>query len=181
MYLPSIGLFLGLSQAVAQFLERPALWKFQFASLALAFVIAFGLGVQTYQHNEIWRDDITFLTNTFTYEPSTSAAHLAAGNAYFRRDDYDHAIEQYRISKQILDRLPMVYNNLAIALFARKQPGDVDEALDNAKHALILGTDPVYAGVAHTAYEILASIFEYKGDKTKAGIFRSKAGKKDEL
>jgi tetratricopeptide (TPR) repeat protein len=177
MYVPSAGLFLGLGQSLASTLERKD-ERLRRTVFAGGVLVAALLAALTFRQGALWHDVITLFGNTMIYERSTSAAHVMLGNAYLAEGDDDHAIEQYRRAIRMLDKLPMAPANLAVALFARRQGTDVDEAIAAAEHALALSTDPVHADIAKQARETLAALYDYKGDKEKAEMYRqSTSGK----
>ncbi|MFY9288590.1 MAG: hypothetical protein WAO98_08835, partial [Alphaproteobacteria bacterium] len=79
MYLPSIGLCLGLGQSLAQLFEKKKYKKMSGQVAVIAILLAALLGILTYRQNFIWQNAFTFYPNILKYkEPSVRALNNLA-------------------------------------------------------------------------------------------------------
>lgn len=94
MYLPSIGLFLGLAQTAALWLGKKKFKNVRPVMTALVVLAAVPLGAATWLQNETWRDPVTFYEHIFQCGEDSGRAHDSLAQFYFNTGDYDKAETQ---------------------------------------------------------------------------------------
>ena len=106
LYLASFGLFLAtvvlgtcLVRSFTTVWRRPRIIRVAAASLALAVIV--GLCSVTYQRNAIYRDPVLLWSDTVNKSPHKGRPRNNLGHAYALRDDWERAIEEFRIAVQL--------------------------------------------------------------------------------
>ena len=169
LYLPSIGLFLGTSQALAKTHIRLQQRKPMEGSLAI--ILAIVLGVLTYRQNTIWSDPETLYLNIFKNGEPSPHAHNNLAVIYTLQGKYKEALEQYDLSIELSgDTNAQTHHNLAITLLNGPDRGRyTQEAIRHLKRALEL--DPDY----YASSNALATLYDMQGDAEQAAYYRQKA------
>ena len=94
MYLPSVGLFLGVAQTfVVLMKDRPK--ALPIIGSAAALIFSGVLLAKTYDQNKIWHDPVSFYNNIFKYGEKSSRARNNLALYYSDLGQYDAAIEQF--------------------------------------------------------------------------------------
>ncbi len=153
MYLPSIGLILGLMAWLSR-TRIPGL-----PVLAVSAIIALALGSVTFIQNRVWASPITFYENILRAAKGNCRVHNNLGMAYAERGEGDRAIEQYLKAVAIKDVYAQVRHNLAEEYMRR---GDLQEAIVQLKRALDI--DPQF----YYSYKNLAAVYQRLGDQKEA-------------
>lgn len=170
MYLPTLGLFLGIAEACHPFvqkLQKPAL---RYGATGLAFIIVAALSARTFDQNKNWRDQITFYNYIFSYGVVSPRAHNNLAIAYANIGDYQKAIDEYRRAVQEGDTYAETHFNLALSLLGMPdQSQHVDEAIAELERSLAM--DPRF----YRSYGALAQIYAQKGNREKAEYYMQKA------
>jgi hypothetical protein len=106
LYLASIGILLvvvalgsGLTHWLIKVRQRPRLVRIGAGSLACSLVLAFC--VMTFQRNELYRDPVLLWSDTVEKSSQKPRPHNNLGHAYVLRNDWDRAIEEYRIAARL--------------------------------------------------------------------------------
>ena len=104
LYLPMVGLCLSFPLLVA-FILRLLNEKSGLAvrALPVGVSILLILTVATSMRNQIWRDEVTLWTDVVSKSPDKPRAYNALAMTYFRRTDFDKALE---ITRAGLQRMP---------------------------------------------------------------------------
>jgi tetratricopeptide (TPR) repeat protein len=117
LYLVSIGVLLAvvvlgsrLTHWLTKVLHRPRLVEIGAGSLSLALVLA--LCLATLERNALYRDPILLWSDTVEKSPQKARPHNNLGHAYALRDDWDHAIEEFRIAAQLDPDYTLAKKNL---------------------------------------------------------------------
>lgn len=160
MYLPSIGLFLGVSATLQRNLRSYAGRRML---VTAAIVLVFAWGVRTFQQNEIWATPITFYENILRYDPNVARIHNNLAMAYSEVGENEKAIEHYRRAIELSDAYPQVHHNLALALVKRNQ---IQDALAEFQKAIAM--DPDF----FQSYGALVDLYRQLGDTQKSGEAR---------
>lgn len=113
-YLPSVGFAVALAIAGAAVPQENPAWRR--SAIATALLIVVLLSVMTFERIAIWRDDLTFWTDTVQKSPNAGAAHAALGYALFARGSVDRAITEYEVAIQLKPDHADSYLNLGVAL-----------------------------------------------------------------
>ncbi|MGE5053855.1 MAG: hypothetical protein ACM3WP_06785 [Acidobacteriota bacterium] len=189
MYLPTIGLALGIALTLQVWLDRRS-GKAEVLAAMLLAVTALALGVKTHIQNKVWRNPETFYGNIIANGEISGRAHNNLGVFYLEQGEFEKAIEQYRLAiahpgEQA--ELPRLHIYLAAAyLGVRVDPEndtftlqEVFQALHSSSHVpeaiqelnTALDLDPNM----YMADAMLAEIYHYQGDNEKALFYKNQA------
>jgi len=179
MYMPTMGLFLGLTQTVANFLETR-----QNLARLLVIILAFSLGITTFFQNKVWRNLETLTQNVIQNggREDRLAAHLDL--YYLERGEFDKAIKQllHEVNHpdgRTRNQMAEIHMSLALAWLHITPSNanqltidDINRALPSSQYipeALIelgkaLEDNPGY----YWAHIVLAAIYQYQGDSQTA-------------
>lgn len=160
MYLPSIGLFLGMFWWLSLKNLKPRL------VMAATVCIAIALSVLTFRQNQVWRTPVSFYTHILGFNEGTGRVHNNLGMAYSALGRRDLAIQHYQLAIQLgYDKYPQVYHNIAIEFIGTQQ---LDAAEEYFLKALSINPRFIYT------YEYLIKLYEFKGNAQKAEEYRQK-------
>ena len=117
LYLASIGVFLAmvflgshLAQWLTKLSKRPRPVLIGAGSLAVAFVLA--LCTMTFQRNVLYSDPVLLWSDTVEKSPLKARPHNNLGHAHMLRDDWDRAIEEFRIATRLDPNYALAQKNL---------------------------------------------------------------------
>lgn len=165
MYMPTIGLFLGVAVALAYIYDRWLISWQRCLILGVALVLVILMVVRSYQQNLVWQSPITFYLHMFQYTQKSSRAHNNLGIAYVDKGETQKAIEQFRLSTRVSDVYAETHYNWALALIASSAGVTREgrqEAILHLKRAIEL--DPGF----FRAYGRLAILYHQLGDAQTA-------------
>lgn len=124
LYLASIGVLLVLVFLGTQFtrwlvaaVRHPRLIQAGAGTVALALIC--GLSILTYQRNALYRDPILLWSDTVEKSPQKARPHNNLGHAYLLRDDWERAIEEFRIAVRLDPDYALAQKNLRAAYLHR--------------------------------------------------------------
>jgi protein O-mannosyl-transferase len=170
MYLPALGLFLGLAKWVVENLERLKQPFLTYSALGLAFASIVALSARTYDQNKLWHDPIVFYNNIFAYGVTSPRAHNNLAIAYTNAHDLPKAIEEYRRAIKEGDTYAETHYNLALALLSLPDPqAQVPQAIIELERSIEI--EPRF----YRSYLTLAELYARTGDAAKAAAYRRKA------
>ena len=177
MYLPVMGLFLGVAQTAAGFFETR-----QNAARLLVLVMAFSLGITTFFQNEVWRSPETLYRNVLQNGELGNRLCPGAGIFYMQQGEFDKAIEPFKCTLNYPDRphkrdwAAEIHLQLAMAWLQVRMnemednasQGEVARALPSCQHipeaigelGKALQADPDF----YWAHIVLADIYQYQGN-----------------
>ena len=185
IYLPAVGLFLGLSQTVAAWLSNKRALA---ATAGVVIVAALMLGARTYQQNEILREPRLTFEYINKNNPSVWS-HYELGVIYVGKKEYTKAAEQWREVeagdyRAYLNKGGALYMHNSMAYIYLNAIGDktditqqdILDALPSSQHIpeaieefkLALDADPH----ACCASLFLSLIYGYLGEKDKAAYYK---------
>lgn len=166
MYLPSVGLFLGLAQTLYPYLAR---LKLERIAAILACLIAVVFAFLTYKQNEIWYDPIVFYKNILDQGETSTRARNNLGVAYMERGEYPKAMEQFRLAMKDHDLTPETHQNIA-SLFSKNPDGrpHIEEEISELHKALAINPDFL------PALEGLAGLYAFRGEPKMAAMYQQK-------
>jgi Ca2+/Na+ antiporter len=117
LYLASFGFVLAIvvlclrgTQWLETVLSQPRVIRFGANSLAALLVLV--LCLFTYQRNSLYYDQVSLWSDTVRMSPNKARPHNNLGHAYALRDDWDHAIEEFRIAAQLDPDYTLAKKNL---------------------------------------------------------------------
>lgn len=117
LYLASFGILLAavvfiahLGQRLTRRLQRP--WLIQIGAESVAVTLILALCVMTFQRNALYRDPVLLWSDTVEKSPFKARPHNNLGHAYALRDDWDRAIEEFRIAAQLDPDYALAQKNL---------------------------------------------------------------------
>jgi tetratricopeptide (TPR) repeat protein len=106
LYLPSIGFLLAVVSLGSHFtqwltiaLHRPRLIRFGPAGLAVLLVLV--LCLFTIQRNQLYEDQRLLWSDAVAKSPNKARAHNNLGYAYALHDDWDRAIDEFRMAARL--------------------------------------------------------------------------------
>ena len=109
-YLPQIGIYIGMTWAVAQ-------WRLPKAVTgSLMAVSLIGLMALTWKQTGYWQNSETLWTHTLACTAQNDLAHNNLGSALFQKGEVAEAINQYDEALSINPGYAEAHNNLGIAL-----------------------------------------------------------------
>ncbi|MCK4245057.1 MAG: DUF3808 domain-containing protein [Candidatus Omnitrophica bacterium] len=116
LYLPSIGLFLGVSISLNRLSKLGTLRK----PIILFLVLVFSLySTRVISRNRDWKDEIKFYKSTLHYVPFSSRVHCQLGLAYKKKGENKKAFEEYWKAIRINPQSFSAYNNIGVLYRAK--------------------------------------------------------------
>jgi len=117
LYVPSIGLALGVAQTLSSRINKP---KFKTITAVVVTVAALSLGVKSYSQNQVYQNQATLYENIFSCGEDFANTHNNLGIYYLGQNEFDKAIEQFKhvVARPGTRPPPMMaglYINLAVA------------------------------------------------------------------
>lgn len=170
MYLPTLGLFLGIAQSATGLLGRLKNRFDGYAAGGLALVVIAALSARTYDQNEVWHDPIGFYNNLFSYGITSARARNNLAIAYMDAHNLPKAIEEYRKAIGEGDTYAETHYNLALALLQMPDQNNYEpQALAELQRSLEI--EPRFV----RTYIALSEFYRMRGDKEKAATYDRKA------
>jgi len=184
LYLPMMGLSLGLGESLAQMSGHVGTLRFRPVLAGSAVLIAGLSGVMTFEQNKVWRDRITFDTHIIDCGEDTARTRTNLGTAYGEKGELTQAIRQFRLALALDNNYELAHFNLGAALINDAQtsymlkitaaPPDLSspgfsEGLEHVQRAFELNPDD------YRACDALAYVYAHLGDQTKALEYQAKA------
>ena len=170
MYLPTVGLLLGLAQTVVGLTHNHAR-AFLLASGAATIGWAICFFCMTYDQNKLWHDPVVFYNNIFAYGENSARAHNNLALYYSDHGQYTKAIEQFDLAIKVSDTYAETRYNLALTYLRNaEQENYVAKAIQNLQRSLEL--EPGF----YRSYQALGNVYDLLlHDKDKAASYRAKA------
>lgn len=155
LYMPALGILLiagvVLGRMDDRFSKQPARRILHTGVGLLLALLAF----RTIQRNRVWQDEFTLYSHTAYDSPQSAKAHNNLGAQYFARNEFDRALEEYRIAESIKPDYPDLLNNLG-SLFTREQRWE--DAIRYLRQAVVLNSRNPEIG------NNLGLAYRYRGD-----------------
>jgi hypothetical protein len=153
MYLPSVGLFLGLAQTIVVLTKRlPKATPV--VCYAAALIFAFVLSIKTYEQNKIWHDPVSFYENIFANGETSPRARNNLALYYANRGQFDEAIEQFNQAISGADIYAETRYNLAVTYLRKSEDAEnIEKAIKNLQRSLEIQPD------FYRSYQTLGDIY----------------------
>jgi len=156
-YVPAIGLFLAVTWAGSEWIERR---RISHPGSTHALLAAFGAGITalalvSWHQVAYWRDSVSLFEHTLAVIPTNPKIRFNLANEYRSRGDMDAAIRNYRIALETDTESVSTRINLGNAL---RSKGDLDAAIEAYQSAL--DREPRNAN----AHNSLGTVLRAKGD-----------------
>ncbi|HSC55705.1 MAG TPA: tetratricopeptide repeat protein [Nitrospira sp.] len=122
LYLPSIGVFLVLVVAVtlsARWREMLKCSRMVGPVAGMACVLVVGLSLMTVQRNSLYRDQLSLWSDAVEKSPNKARPHNNLGHAYALHEEWDRAIDEFRIAAQLDRHYVLAQDNLRDAYLHR--------------------------------------------------------------
>ena len=186
MYVPTMGIFLGIAQTAGAFFEKK-----QNAVRLLVAALAVSLGTVTFLQNSVWRNTESLYFNIVNNGGRGDALSNTLGLFYLQEGKFGQAVEQFQYALNYAERhhktgwlagihLRLAMAWLGVSLDERQgvSTGDVIAVLPNNKHipqaidelGKVLQNNPDFFW-AHIA---LAAIYRYQGNAQMADFHEKK-------
>jgi len=170
MYLPSVGLFLGIAESVALWLAATPLKAAKLVVIGCCALASVALTIRTMNQNEVWKDAISFYDNIFKYGELSARAHNNMALAYMDRGEPEKALHELQLAVAMTDSYAETRHNMAlIYLQLPNANAHVPEAIANLNRALEI--DPHF----YRSDLALAQIYRQTGDEAQAQYYEAKA------
>ena len=170
MYLPTIGLFLGLAQSAVPLINRMKRSDERYALFAFAMIAVTILSARTFDQNKLWREPIVFYTNIFSHGVKSPRAHNNLAIAYMENHDIQGSIAEYRKAISEGDTYAETHYNLAICLMSLpNQKEQIPQVIAELERSIEI--EPGF----YRSYQALSELYGQTGDKAKAEAYRQKA------
>ena len=130
LYLPMAGLSAAAALAFVMIAERAAKYRTAIAAGAVAVLAIFG--ILGYAHNEYWRDNQTFYSETLSRYPGSVRMNTNLGLHYAAQGRYEESIMLLRAVREQNPRSAIAHLNLGNAYHAMGKLQDAREELMRA-------------------------------------------------
>jgi len=177
LYLPTMGIALGLGESLARLSGHMHRVRQGLAALTVLIILLFS--IMTLQQIKTWRDAETFYTHILDCGEDTPFVRYGLGVSYFEKGQYEMAVRQYRSALTLLSTpaivadnriIAAIHYNLAIALIkGDPKPPSTGEIVQHLQNALALNPD------YYKAADVLANVYAYLGDHVAENEYRAKA------
>jgi protein O-mannosyl-transferase len=136
LYLPAVGVFLGVALALDAWLRpRPALQKPVLVGVGVILLAYSGL---TVQRNTVWKDELTLWRDSLDRNPNNPIGQNNYGYALKNAGDQEGAAEHFRRSLELYEPHSEAHQNLGVYLIRKKQ---WEEAARHLRRALEIRED----------------------------------------
>lgn len=133
LYMPALGILFIVAAALVQAQNRvkgsPTRIVFSGGFTLLLMLLA----ARTIWRNEDWRDGLTLWTATTQTSPRSAKAHTNLGNEYFKKKEYERALQEFRNAESIYSNDEELLNDMGSTLL---KLGKTDEAISYFREAL---------------------------------------------
>ena len=171
LYLPTMGLALGLGESLARFSGHVRVQHIRSVLAGFTVLIVSQFGTMTFEQNKVWHDPVTFYTHIFACGEESASAHNNLAGFYVEKGQYDLAIEHYRRALTLSPTFVDAHFNLGsgILFLYHDSPALRAEGIWHLQRALELNPD------YYKAADVLAYFYGHIGDQEKESEYRFRA------
>lgn len=162
VYLPSVGLFCAAVVGASYVSAHGKRFNY---TVAIILISACVLGIMTHNRNETWRDSIRLWQDTVSKSPNKARPHFNLALYYYKKKDYEPAIEHFKRAVEADPWEAQRYNGLGVAYYSA---GNDDLAIASYLKALELEPNFLECMVN------LAMAYNQKGQYEKALYYYQK-------
>jgi hypothetical protein len=181
VYLPGVGFIISVTSALFYFLEffkkgfRAGITTIVATCLFL-FIICPPLFTALHKRNQVWTDEVLFLTDAIEKTPGWARLYQSRGIVYFKRGRHQDALSDFDKAISLDPAFKDAYNNRGFTYHTQKS---YPEAVEDFTKAISLEPDYVQAyfnrGLSYTALgrydesiEDFTAVIALHGDNPKA-------------
>lgn len=140
VYIPLLGLFYLLSEliSICFFIINNKSTNLKVISALFFILLIFILGFSTWKRCHTWKNSITVWTDVINQYPYIYIAYNNRGNAYFKKGDFNNALNDYNIAIGINPNQSEIHNKRGYCHF---RSGNLSDALKDYNKAIDLSAD----------------------------------------
>jgi len=134
LYLPSVGFFIALTISLFWAAERlETRWEYAIRAVVvfLAAAVAIFTGL-TVARNSVWQSEVSLWEDVIEKSPMKARGYNGLGLAYFNKNQYDKAIEEFAHAIALHPSYGVAFNNIGNAFYRRGLYGQALEAQTRA-------------------------------------------------
>ena len=161
LYLPTVGLFLCLGEALHSLplrLKTISVWA--------AGMVVLLWGAVTWMQNEVWANPIQFYSRILAFEPRVARVQNNLAMAYSDLGQDDLALQHYNAAIRLSDVYSETHHNMALLLLRRREDA---AAIEHLQRALAINPD------FFRSASVLAQIYEGQNDLEKSRFYENQA------
>lgn len=163
MYMPSIGLCMGIFHYAAQRIDNFRSTELKLICISGVILIAGVLGFATFRQNMVWATPIAFYSNILNHGVQKARVHNNIAMAYDEVGDIASAKSHYEQAIALDDHYAQTRYNLAMLLLRTSSDKDAqDQALAHLQRAIEINPD-FFQG-----HKALSQIYTTRGETAKA-------------
>lgn len=176
LYLPTIGVVLGIVESLVRLSRRLPSLNPLLAGVAI--LIACSMGRMTFSQNRVWRDPVSFYSHILNSGEESAYLHYDLGIAYAQRADYEPAIRQFQLALAFPNEFANIHYHLASCIMTLyvdpaslryQDQASLAEVIQHLQRAIQLDPDH------YLATEALADVYARLGDHDKESEYRTRA------
>ncbi|HMN66996.1 MAG TPA: tetratricopeptide repeat protein [Bdellovibrionales bacterium] len=160
MYVPLIGVFIGLGKAFEKYAADRRPWTY-----AVGVAACVALAIATFRQNGVWATPVSFFSHILRYNPDADRVRHNLAMALSDQGMDDQALVEYQKVVQRTQQYAEPYHNMG-RIYAKR--GQIELAEQNYLKAIQISAD------FFPAYAELAQLYARKGDMQKALEYKAK-------
>lgn len=188
LYLPSLGLSLGLSETAIQWIERQRSRSLRRGFTEIMLFSAVVFGSLTWQQNRVWHDAVSFYNHIFACGEKSGRAHNSLAQYYFNQRNFSEALKHFEIAAEHPApawglQVATTHMHLAFIYIGAMPDENGIITLDEIKRVMRLTPrlqDAIrefektleYDPQSYWTHLFLATLYDYTGDAEKAELNR---------
>ena len=160
LYLPTMLIFVPICQIISTQMNWHRL------SIGLLLTIILVLGVMTYSRNQVWRDPVSFWTNSIRHSPGNARLYNNLGLVFYKRGEIPNSIKEFEEALRLNPAYALAHNNLGLSY---RVLGNPDKAVLHFSRALFFNPK------ISEAHSNLGAIYGQQGQFNKSYLHLQEA------